>query len=462
MAQKINTSASICIIGAGPAGLSHAHYLKKAGYHNVDILEVNGEVGGKAYSMTFNNRSFDLGANYLTPDYTHIMEMAKDVGAKTYAEKHPIAYDPTTAKFTPLLKAVLKDTSFFAFFISSIRYFFIRWRLNKVLPIAGNFGLTDRKDLMVSFDEWLDNNKLGNLKHIFSIPVTMMGYGELKDIAAPYVLRYIGVGTFRTMLLFGAGLSLSYPKRFEDGFQRFWQRISWSLNVRTGVDIKSVKRNNGKVTVKYDQSRLKNDGLNTSSFEKIYDYLVLSCPLTIETLEPFLDLSEDEKKMFNPSKVQNHIFGITLINDEKRIKFDYRVFHIFPLAKINTPAIFAHQFPSSPAYEIYTPMTNDIAEQDLKGREQRIDKMIKDAIALIHSFGGEAKMDDVLHYDIWKYFYHVSLDEFKSGYFDKLEDMQGKNNTFYNMGLNSFELIEPITRYSKYLVSKYYTGTQAE
>jgi len=342
--------------------------------------------------------------------------------------------------------------------VSSFRYFLIRWRLNKVLPVAGNFGLAENAELMVSFDEWLDNNKLSNLKRLFSIPVTMMGYGALKEISAPYVLRYIGTGTFRTMLLFGAGLSLFYPKRFVDGFQRFWQRVSWSLNVRTGVEIKSIRRQNGKVIVKYDQSRLKNDGLHDSSFEKTYDYLVLSCPLTTNTLQPFLDLTEDEKNMFNPSKVRNHIFGITLLSDLKKVKFDYRVFHIFPLAEKNKPAIFAHQFPSSPAYEVYTPMDNDIPDENINAREERIEKMKKEAITLIQSFGGHSTMEDVLHYDMWKYFYHVSLDDFKAGYFDKLETMQGQNNTFYNMGLNSFELIEPITRYSKYLVSKYYVG----
>ena len=115
MEPKIGLQSRICIIGAGPAGLSHAHYLKKAGYSNVELLEINGDVGGKSYSLTFNNRSFDLGANYLTPDYTHIMEMAREVGAKLYAEKKPIAFNPENGKFEPLMKAVLKDTTLFAF-----------------------------------------------------------------------------------------------------------------------------------------------------------------------------------------------------------------------------------------------------------------------------------------------------------------------------------------------------------
>lgn len=458
MAPKISFDKRICIIGAGPAGLSHAHYLKKEGYFNVNLLEINAKVGGKSHTLTFNNRSFDMGANYLTPDYTHVMEMANEVGAKMYHEKSPIAFNPETGEFKPLLKAVMEGTSFFAFAKSAIRYFYIRWKLNKVLPVAGNMGLADKADLMVSFEEWLDNNKIGNLKRLFSVPITMMGYGDLNEIMAPYALRYIGLGTFRTMLLFGAGLSISYPKRFVDGFQRFWQRISWSLNVRTNVEVTTVKRENGKVKIQFNQLKLKGVGLKMTSFEEEYDYLVLSCPLTVKTLEPFLDITQKEREMFGSDKVTNRTFGITLLKDEKRVKYKWRVFHIFPLAKINKPSIFAHQFPSNPVYEIYAPMTNIDENGDSDEMNRRIDTMEKDAFEIIKSLKGEATKKDILHYDIWKYFYHVSKDSFKAGYFDELEDMQGQRNTFYNMGLNSFELIEPITRYSKYLVSKYYLG----
>lgn len=458
MNPKIAHESKICIIGAGPAGLSHAHYLKKAGYFNVDLLEINNKVGGKSHTLTFNNRSFDMGANYLTPDYTHIMKMAKEVDAELYHERAPIAFNPETGQFKSLMKAVLEGTTLFKFALSSIRYYCIRRRLNKVLPVAGNIGLAQHPDLMVSFDEWLDNHKLGNLKKIFSIPVTMMGYGELKEVTAPYVLRYIGLGTFRTMLLFGAGISTRYPKRFVDGFQRFWERISWSLNVRLNVQITEVKRTDDKVIIKFTEYRLRDDGLKTDSFQKTYDYLVLSCPLTLETLQPFLDLRENEIEMFNPDKVKHRTFGITLLDDTKQMKFKWRVFHIFPLAKINHPSIFAHQFPSSPAFEIYTPMDNMSHHSGEKFRKERIEKMEEQAIDIIKALKGEASKEDILHYDIWKYFYHVSTDDFKAGYFDRLEAMQGQHNTFYNMGLNSFELIEPIARYSKYLVTKYYLG----
>ena len=44
--NKIDKTASILVIGAGPAGLSAAYYLKKHGFKNVTIMERLGRVGG--------------------------------------------------------------------------------------------------------------------------------------------------------------------------------------------------------------------------------------------------------------------------------------------------------------------------------------------------------------------------------------------------------------------------------
>lgn len=67
--KKPTLKSSICIVGAGPGGLSMAHYLKKSGYKNITILEKQAEIGGKCLTKNFHGRSFDMGANYLTPDY---------------------------------------------------------------------------------------------------------------------------------------------------------------------------------------------------------------------------------------------------------------------------------------------------------------------------------------------------------------------------------------------------------
>ena len=81
----------IVILGAGPAGLLTAHYLKGAGYTNVIVLEKLGRIGGLCKTITYNGHSFDLGANYVTPAYTEIRKIASNLGATMYTERPFVA-----------------------------------------------------------------------------------------------------------------------------------------------------------------------------------------------------------------------------------------------------------------------------------------------------------------------------------------------------------------------------------
>lgn len=46
---------AICIIGAGPAGLAAALFLRYIGFQNITIREASSRVGGRCYSYTFQN-----------------------------------------------------------------------------------------------------------------------------------------------------------------------------------------------------------------------------------------------------------------------------------------------------------------------------------------------------------------------------------------------------------------------
>ena len=58
-------------------------------------------------------------------------------------------------------------------------------------------------------------------------------------------------------------------------------------------------------------------------------------------------------------------------------------------------------------------------------------------------------------YDRWAYFQHVSPKNFREGFYDDLEKLQGKvGRTYYVGGPTNFELIEPILEYAKALVDR--------
>ena len=100
---------SICIIGGGAAGISTAYSLKKNGYTNVLVLEREGRIGGKCFSLTVQGRSFDLGANYITSSYKNVKKLAAEFGAPIYTEGKLNAFDKHTNQLNSLLKAILKS-----------------------------------------------------------------------------------------------------------------------------------------------------------------------------------------------------------------------------------------------------------------------------------------------------------------------------------------------------------------
>ncbi|NOQ47013.1 MAG: protoporphyrinogen oxidase, partial [Desulfobulbaceae bacterium] len=51
---------------------------------------------------------------------------------------------------------------------------------------------------------------------------------------------------------------------------------------------------------------------------------------------------------------------------------------------------------------------------------------------------------------------HVGVEEFRQGYFDRWEEAQGKNRTFFTGGLFDFDYVEGIVRYSRFLVEQHF------
>jgi len=142
----IDKRSRIAIIGAGPAGLSAAWFLRKEGFHDVTVLEKLGRIGGLCKSITIDGMSYDLGANYLTWAYTETRAIAREVGAKTYKEKPYTSIEiltnaegEETARYRSLKEAVLfnpftkQKVSFFAFMIAAFRYLWLRFRLVRVI-----------------------------------------------------------------------------------------------------------------------------------------------------------------------------------------------------------------------------------------------------------------------------------------------------------------------------------------
>jgi hypothetical protein len=444
-----NKDARICIVGAGAGGLSIAYFLKKQGYRNVTVLEKSGRVGGLCCSITFDSRSFDLGANFLTPAYKEVLKMAEEVGAKLYSEEPGVAFDPSQStpdnpKYYTILSAVTKGTTLVQFLLAVIRFFWERFKLDSIISTPGFKGISKHPELTQPFLKWLESKDIVCLKALFEIPITAMGYGYLDEIPTVYALKYMTIKTFWTLVTYGADIDLGWPKRFIDGFQRLWERISWGINVKFNITIKEIKRGE-KISVKFtDQEQLINESDPRERTEE-FDYLVLACGLTRDVLNHFLDLSEEEKALFDKIVLNPYCLTSYVIED---LTLPNRVINVVPLDQMANPWFIAQQFEDNQLIAFYS-RTDIVEETKVK------EKVLAGIQAAVEKLGGRIENpEDYYTFDLWPYFPHVSSQDMQEGFYDRLEELQGKQNTYYVGGLMNFELVETIVEYSKALVEK--------
>ncbi len=451
----MNPGDRICIVGAGPAGIATAHDLARRGYHRVTILEKADRVGGLCLSEGFEGHAFDLGANYVTSAYSHVRRLAKLVGAKMYTEVRGAFFDPPSRAWRSIFAEAKGRASFIGFGWACVRYLWIRWRLQG-LPPSGYVGVSQHPELCVSFDTWLVAHRLTDLRTLFAIPVTLMGYGRLPDVPAPYALTYLNVGTVFDLLLYGAGLPRAWPKRFVDGFQRLFQRLAWRLDVRLNADIAKVERSASGVTVHVDFA---GDEQWLSKPRKAvleFDWLVIACPL--QAVGGFLDVSAEESTLID--RIQLNPFATTtFVADTPQLR--YRVINVTgaenmmpPTAGPLSPSIVTQQFADSPLVTFYTPLPASAASGGIgpPGQGEAV-------IAGVRKLASALRLDisatgAVFSNNVWPYFPHVTADDIAGGWYDRLEALQGHRRTWYCGGIMCFELIEPIVRYSQSLAGR--------
>jgi predicted NAD/FAD-binding protein len=446
---KVARDARICIVGAGPAGLATAHRLHEEGYLDVTVLEKLPRVGGLCLTYEYEGKAFDLGANYVTASYTRIRELAKKVGAEMYVEADASFWNTDRQRFQSIFRTAKGKSSLIGFTVASLRYLWIRWRLSKELPASGFARTHERPDLLMSFDAWLDQHRLGALKTLFEIPITLMGYGTLEDIAAPYALTYMRVGTVVDLMIYGSMPFHRWPRRFVNGFQRFWARVAEPLDVRTGVTIKHIERTADGIKVCADFPEEVDGKVLERDEDQEFDYLVLCCPLQPEVTSSLLTLTAEEQRLFD--KITLLPFFITTWRMEQQQQIHSRLVNVTPIPDRATgkPTIITQQFEDNPLVTFYTP----VADADLEFGPE-----IKDGVDGLAAAVGIELPDEPETWNNFPYFPHVTVDDIRDGWYRDLEAMQGTNRTFYNGGVMAFELIEPIVEYSYDLVRTHFLG----
>lgn len=446
----------VCIIGAGPAGITMARLLRGRGYE-VTVIESSNRLGGMCKSFQFTEpgrdltRDFDIGANYITSDYREVRQLAEGLGFALVTDtafQHQQMLSVKTGTVVSATEVVNSGHSMFAFAGAALKYLWLQFRYRRVVAQPGFVGVAAFPDLMTDFASWLGRHDLQPLWKLFMIPVTAFCYGELDQIAAPYALKYLDASRFFSMLLTGLRIPQRWPKRVARGFGNLWIAAAADLSVETLTTVTRVVRSPGRVDVTSEQ-----DGVVQT---RDFDTLVLAMPF--DAALSFLDASPAEQRLFGTGAIAYNDFRLIAARVPD---FPYQVVvelaataddkGAYP-AEPGHPWIFGKQWPDSDLLLFYAPVPRGTPEPNVLA-------LAEADCNLACTAGGKGQWHAAVEQQQWPaYFPHVSpaamadFDGTGEGWYDLVEAMQGTRQTYYVNGLMAFGLVKSVMRYCRALV----------
>jgi len=441
--NKNKKDSRICIIGAGASGLSMSYYLKKKGYSNIVVLEKNEYIGGKCFSELKYGQASGMGAIAITPDYKNTLKLIKKLDLHIESCPKNTLLDTNDGYQYPL-EDLFRGESRAKIFLSVIKYFFYLCVYKRKLKKPGFKKIT--RSLAQPFSSWLESKNMTNLEKLFCVPITCFGYGYLHEIPAAYAVKYMNFGNFSTLLRIGLADLLGYKpkwtKRLTNSFQNLLKELAKEVPaLKLNVDILKINRQKnegGKVEIAYLEKTSGQENVET------YDYLIVSIPQETKELH-FMDLTNDEKELFDKvihfdyytiaCEVKDFScnFFLQLVNDRK-----------FEIPEKGYPLMVSKVWDESDISVFYSYSNNSIGEDEV------VQKM-KENVAKINR-----KIVGISEVKKWNYFPHVNQEDLESGFYEKIEKLQGENNTFYAGSLLNFELVENVISYSRYLSKKFF------
>ncbi|GAB3442944.1 hypothetical protein GCM10027570_10500 [Streptomonospora sediminis] len=409
---------TVCIIGAGPAGLTAARELQLLGHRTV-VLESEPEVGGKSASIRVDGRAYDLGAHICTPQYTELARLAAELGVGTEDATPSLVHDTAGAT------AGRPDSAFFRPGEFS-RY--ARLRAER-FPGIGRPGLAHAaRPLAEPVADWLGGNGLQAMAASLGDGYTASGYGHLRgDLPALYFAKYAemtGLFSERRQL---AGHAGTFTIR--DGFAQLWRRVAEHLpDVRTGTRITMVERSAGGVVV------------HTGSEPVHADALVVTPAL--DRLAAVLDTTADERDIAARIRTVDYYTVVCRVSGLFREGFYLVGEHTAAGAEPGHCVAYHHRYADSDVYTCYLYGADGLDSANIGARLG----------ADVARMGG--RVEEVLLVRRWPFMPHFSSADTAAGVFDRLEHLQGHNRTYYTGGLLGYELIETTVAHSRGLIRR--------
>ena len=458
----------ICIIGGGPAGLSAGMYLEQKGYENYTILEKNDRVGGKCWSPCYNGRRYEMGAIMGVPSYYAVHDVEEFCGIthdgpqlnRNYKDGSGKVIEPFARTVGNIIKNpwLLKMKKQLKTFGELLETKYKGYDLNGHRGVAegryDGYAVTpgrekvegvnpNLKDLALPFKEFCEKNGVPLVQKIWIGPFTSFGYGYFDEIPAAYVLKYLDYQTCMNFVKVNLWT-------WKDGTQYIWEQLNAHLKnpARLNSTIEKVERKDGKVYVPVNGT------------VEAYDKIIVTSPLYVPNKEnrkdglvgmvDYFDARQDEKELF--SKIDYERYDVLAVETkpEDHPEISYYVFDNMVPAKLGHLMVYYRRWRDTKDQVITT-----YALRKHKDMEEVPYDVCRQTVLDDLKVMGNPASNVINEWSVY-YFPHVFSEDYKNGWYEKVEAMQGKYRTFYAGEIMSFGDMDETAEYSRELVERFF------
>ena len=451
----MDQNTRIAIIGAGPAGLSAGMYLEKKGYFNYSIFEKEDRVGGKCWSPVYNGRRYEMGAIMGAPNYFAVHEVEEFCGIthdgpqliRKYKDKTGNEIDPFNPKKNPLqIPRMLKMKSQVKKLAELLETKYKGYDVNGHRGVAegryDGYAATvshermeghneNLKDLCLPFKDFCRLNDIDLIQDIWIGPYTSFGYGYFDDIPAAYVLKYLDFAT--TMYFINLNLWT-----WKDGTQSIWEHLNEKLrnHAQLNSDITKVERKDGKVY------------LTVNGEVKEFDKLIVTSPL--QYFGQYADIREDEKSHFDKIDYERYDVLAVETKPEDHPDISYYVFENMQPERMGHLMVYYNRWRD----DVNQPITTYALRNRKNQPEVPYDvckKTVLHDLKVMHN-----PASNVINEKSFYYFPHIYSEDYAAGWYDEVEAMQDRYDTFYAGEIMSFGDMEETCEYSRDLIERFF------
>ena len=464
----MDKNTRICIIGGGPAGLSAGMYLEKKGYTNYTILEKNDRVGGKCWSPHYNGRRYEMGAIMGVPSYYAVHDVEEFCGIthdgpklnRNYKDSQGNVIEPFARTLGNIIRNpwLLKMKKQLERFGELLETKYKGYDVNGHRGVAegryDGFAVTpgrepvkgenpNLKDLCLPFSEFCKKNNVELVQKIWIGPYTSFGYGYFDEIPAAYVLKYLD---FQTCMNF-VKVNLW---TWKEGTQYIWEQLNDHLKnkARLNSNIEKVERRDGKVYV------------TVNGAVEEYDKIIVTSPLYVANKEnrkdglvgmvDYFDTREDERELFSKIEYERYDVQAVETKPQDHPEISYYVFDNMVKERLGHLMVYYRRWKDSVDQVITTYALRK--HKDMKEIPyEECKKMVLDDLKTMKNPASNV----VNEWSVY-YFPHVFAEDYANGWYDKVEAMQDKYDTFYAGEIMSFGDMDETAEYSRELVERFF------